>query len=132
MFVCFSKDHCLTMAIFPGEGVDLVPKVIKGGWYASRNCPMRVGIAHSNSRLRLIALPRVLLVDLLPYVGFAFIYIYLMIGVSVFLLPCSILNAPVLSAVIPANHRWHDPMFIYSQISGAWLKCSLFHSLHHT
>ena len=77
----------------------------------------RAGIAHSNSRLQLISLPRVSLVDLLPHVCFVFVYMYLIIGVSIFLLPCSVLTAAVISAVIPAKHRWHDPIFIYSQIS---------------
>ena len=84
----------------------------------------RAGIEHSNSRFQLIALPRVSLVDLLPSVCFVFIYVYLIIGASVFVLRCSVLTAAVLNAVISANHRWCDPLLIHSQISGHGLSAA--------
>ena len=84
----------------------------------------RAGIAQSNYRFQLISLPRVSLVDLLPSVCLAFIYLYLIIGVSVFALPCSVLTAVALSVVTPANYRWHDPVFIYSKISGYGLNAA--------
>ena len=84
----------------------------------------RAGIAHSNYRFQLISLPRVSLVDLLPSVCLAFIYLYFIIGVSVFVLPCSVLTAVVPSVVTPANYRWHDPVFIYSKISGHGLNAA--------
>ena len=77
-----------------------------------------MGIAHLTPRFQRVALPKVALVHLCSSMCLVVVYVYLIIGVSVFLLPCSILSASVLSLVTQANYRCNDPRFNYSQIYG--------------